>query len=389
MRQLFALAIALLPCAVVQAQPEAADLPAAGTEAVASSVEQQREQRRRELDLAVARLEQRLERTEEQRDDLLGRAGVARARARLQRERLARVQLALAAGEDAVAAGRQEIAELELRIDRARRRLGHSARSLYRLGRFAYLRLLFSLGERVEPLPALRQLRYLTQRDAASLRSYRELEATLQARQVTLAQERVRLAQLLETERDEAARLRVEERRLAGLVEQLEARRREIAAQVASQRERSERLALLMETLAGEGSSGLQDDPIQRFRGGLDWPVDGRVTQSFGSRRDPKYGTVVPHNGLELSVATAATGVPVRSVYPGRVIFAAPFQDLGFTVVVQHEEAVLTLYSGLAELSVAEGDVLLLQDVVGTISDRLYFEIRHRRRPEDPAEWLR
>jgi septal ring factor EnvC (AmiA/AmiB activator) len=289
-------------------------------------------------------------------------------------------------GEEAVVAGQREIETLEHDIEQSGQRLVRSARALYRFGRFAYIRLMFSLQEGAQPLPAFRQLRYLTQRDAASLALFRTAVAELKVQQAALAERQLELVGLVEAEREEASRLRREEQRLVALVERLEDRRRRIAAEVSTQETRSDRLGKLMETLAKEGPSGLNDDPIQQYRGGLDWPVEGRIATAFGSRRDPKYGTEVAHNGLELAVESPTS---VRSVYPGRVIFAAPFQDLGFTVVLQHEDAVLTLYAGLEELLVAEGDVLALGDSVGSISDRLYFEIRQQRRPEDPVDWLR
>ena len=61
----------------------------------------------------------------------------------------------------------------------------------------------------------------------------------------------------------------------------------------------------------------------------LDWPAPGRMVRGFGPRLDPRYGTRVPHNGIELAVEP---GTPVRAVYPGKVLFAAPFRGYGPTV---------------------------------------------------------
>ena len=119
----------------------------------------------------------------------------------------------------------------------------------------------------------------------------------------------------------------------------------------------------------------------------LDWPTAGRVTQGFGPRLDPRYGTRVPHNGVELAVATP--GAAVEAVYPGKVLFAAPFRGYGPTVIVHHPGRVFTLYAGLAELSVGRDAVVALGAVLGTAADTLYFEIRVENRPEDPRAWLR
>ena len=84
-----------------------------------------------------------------------------------------------------------------------------------------------------------------------------------------------------------------------------------------------------------------------------------------------------------------APGSEVRAVFPGKVLFAAPFQGYGTTVIVHHPGRVFSLYAGLSQLKANKDDVLSLNDVVGLASDKLYFEIRVENRPEDPTGWLR
>ena len=125
---------------------------------------------------------------------------------------------------------------------------------------------------------------------------------------------------------------------------------------------------------------------MTRFRGILDWPVKGSVTKGFGPRSDPRYGTKVPHNGLELRTAADAQ---VRAVYSGTVLFSGPFEGYGLTVILLHPGRVFSIYSGLEELRVRKDDVVSLGAVVGTVDGTLYFEIRRENRPEDPRLWLR
>ncbi len=122
------------------------------------------------------------------------------------------------------------------------------------------------------------------------------------------------------------------------------------------------------------------------FRGVLDWPVKGKVTERFGPRLDPRYRTQVPHNGVDLATAP---GADVHVVFPGKVLFAAPFEGYGPTVVVVHPGRVFTLYAGLQEIRVAKEGMVSLGDVVGLASDKLYFEIRVENHPDDPLSWLR
>jgi septal ring factor EnvC (AmiA/AmiB activator) len=124
---------------------------------------------------------------------------------------------------------------------------------------------------------------------------------------------------------------------------------------------------------------------MQQFRGILDWPAAGKVVERFGPRLDPRYHTQVPHNGVDLETTA---GGEVKAVYPGKVLFAAPFEGYGLTVVVHHPGRVLTLYAGLSELRKAKDDMVSLAEIVGLAADRLYFEIRVENHPEDPVSWL-
>ena len=110
------------------------------------------------------------------------------------------------------------------------------------------------------------------------------------------------------------------------------------------------------------------------------------MTSGFGSILDPRYRTKVPHTGVDLAVAP---GTEVKAVFPGRVLFAAPFQGYGNTVIVQHPGRVFTLYAGLGTMRVAKEDMVSLGDAVGLAADKLYFEIRVENHPEDPLTWLR
>ncbi|HUP24230.1 MAG TPA: peptidoglycan DD-metalloendopeptidase family protein [Thermoanaerobaculia bacterium] len=321
-----------------------------------------------------------------QAGDLIGRHAENRARSRLQ---VARLQEAEAALRESVAirdASLARVAELEGALAE---RLALLRRRLLSMDRFAgqgYLRLFLDVDRTANLLDAIRQLRFLARRDAHAVAGYREARAVLEAEQGEL---RARVAEAerwvaAELERrQELERLVAEQKRLlAGLEE----RRTRLARSAGELGQREQRLSRLVELLHDESAAGLEGVPVDEFQGALDWPALGAVTTEFGPRTDPVYGTTLPHNGVEMATRREA---PVATVYPGRVLFAAPFQDLGFTVVVEHPGRVLTLYAGLARLEVEEGDVLAFRSVVGRASERLYFEVRREKRAEDPRAWLR
>jgi septal ring factor EnvC (AmiA/AmiB activator) len=278
------------------------------------------------------------------------------------------------------------VAELEGRLERERRRLEARVGGLYRLGRHGIARLAFSLEPGEEPVAAIRLLRYLARRDAASVARFEDLRARLDAERASLDQDRAASAAWLAEQasrRDELARL---ESRQTELLAGARSESERLAVRAAELAARAERLSALLDALYGRDAEALSGRPIQEFRGLLAWPARGRVTAEFGPRLDPRYGTRVPHHGVDLATVP---GEPVRVVYPGRVVFAAPFEGYGPTAVVQHAGRAFTLYAGLESLGVRRGDLLSLNSELGRAGTSLYFEIRVDNRPEDPRQWAR
>lgn len=334
----------------------------------------------------IARLEQRLAGLGDRRDTVAGRLEVLEVELALQEERLAEATAAAAlAAEEAERSG-EAVARLELELDAAREDLSRRLAGLYRLGSQGHLRLLLALDPGGEALAGIRLLRYLARRDAGAVERYTAARDRLVEERELLAARRLEVERWRAAEdrrRDELAAARGrQERALA----ELDAERRRLAARAGELTERAERLARLLDLLAGQSGGGPAGVPIQELQGVLDWPVAGEVTAGFGFRLDPRYRTRIPHNGL--TIATRP-GDPVRAVYPGEVLFAAPFQGYGPTAVVLHPGRVLSLYAGLAELAVEPRQTVDLGQPLGRAAGSLYFEVRVGERPQDPRLWLR
>jgi murein hydrolase activator len=345
----------------------------------------------RERELARIRSEIRdlsaqLERARRERSDLAGQLASTDLELRLRERRLAEAGAARALLSRQAEASAAEVERLAAALAATRRELARRLSGLYRLGRQGYLRLLLSApsGERL--LPSIRLVRYLAQRDRQSVGRYAEARQRLaRARDRLLA----RHAALEGWMRREEARRRELARAREGqtvLLARLSREGQALAARAGELAARERKLSGFLDLLYGRSRGPLAGAPMQGFRGVLDWPARGRVTAGFGPLLDPRYRTRVPHNGLD--VATRPGG-EVRAVYPGQVLYAAPFEGYGTAVVVLHPGRVLTLYAGLSELRVGREDMVSLGQVVGLASERLYFEIRVENRPEDPLTWLR
>lgn len=301
---------------------------------------------------------------------------------------------------DARIAGRgREIARLdaeagaiELRLAGQRTEIAALLRSAHAAGRHERLRILFAPEDLGRIERALAYHRYL-QRDRigriailrADLDALAALRASVEAEQRALAHDRAaRADQVTALEQARATRA---------------ATLREIEARIADQ---SQRLAVL-----GKDERGLLDliarlrdaiadipkvldgaAPFASLRGRLPWPAAGAVIERFGA-------TTAGGTASEGLLIAASRGAPVRAVSHGRVAFADWLAGYGLLLIVDHGDGFMSLYAHndavRAEVGdwVAAGELIAEAGASGGRSDSgVYFELRSRGRPLDPARWL-
>lgn len=118
----------------------------------------------------------------------------------------------------------------------------------------------------------------------------------------------------------------------------------------------------------------------------LAWPVDGRLTSTFGIRWERM------HNGIDLA---APVGTPVYAAAPGRVTYADWAGTYGQLVIVDHGNGVETRYAHLSQILVKVGDsvqrgqrIALVGNTGNSTGPHLHFEVRVDDDPQDPLSWL-
>jgi septal ring factor EnvC (AmiA/AmiB activator) len=374
---LVSLVVALAPV-LPQNRPQS---PAPQNAAIAS-----RERELAAVRAEIARLQARLQEEKQRRTGLQDELAAADLELQLQEARLAEAATARDLAARRAAAGESEVARLEQDVGRARRVMGVRLAALYRLGRQGYLRLFLALDPERPLLPSLRLMRYLARRDRQTFDYYRTVRGRLAEERDRLVAEREDRQRWIDREAARRSELFAIRRRKADLLARMEKEGQALEERASELAEREGKLSELLDLLYGRNPAALEGAPIQRYRGVLDWPAEGKVTAGFGPRLDPRYHTRVPHNGVDIATEPAAE---VRAVFPGKIVYAAPFQGYGNTVVVHHPGRVFTLYAGLTDLRKGTGDMVSLGDVVGLASSSLYFEIRVENRPDDPLSWLR
>jgi murein DD-endopeptidase MepM/ murein hydrolase activator NlpD len=123
------------------------------------------------------------------------------------------------------------------------------------------------------------------------------------------------------------------------------------------------------------------------------WPVEGRVTSSFGEREDPFNGEGAFHAGLDIS---APSGTVVRATGDGQVDSAAVMSGYGRQVVIDHGHGIRTVYGHLSGMIVIAGQHVVRGQIVGYVGQtgrstgpHLHYEVRINNVPVNPHKYLR
>jgi septal ring factor EnvC (AmiA/AmiB activator) len=336
-----------------------------------------------------AALERELARLRSEEKSLLGEVEQLELELRLRTDELTEIQLTLKKTRAELDAAVARVARLEASLAAARPALAAHARALYKLGDMSYLRLLLSIDKPADFFRGYRFVSTLARTDNARVAAFRrDLEA--------LAVEKAALEQRTKESIELRGRLQAARRSL----DQQRARKTDLLTSLVERKEMnaayveelSQAEGRLQQMLDGLGGGERVAVPMGAFRGGLPWPVEGRVLAGFGRKKHPRFDTYTIHNGLEIA---ASPGTPVRAVHEGTVVYADRFRGYGLLVVVDHGGKHHSLYAQLGELDVVQGQAVAAGQVLGTTGEGggegpgLYFEMRYQGRAEDPADWLR
>lgn len=122
------------------------------------------------------------------------------------------------------------------------------------------------------------------------------------------------------------------------------------------------------------------------------WPVQGRITASFGERIDPFSGEGAFHRGVDIS---SEIGTPIIAPADGVVQFADLMNGYGRTILVDHGNGVSTLYGHLSGFAVSSGQQVHRGDTLGFVGQsgrstgpHLHYEVRIFNTPVNPHKYL-
>jgi murein DD-endopeptidase MepM/ murein hydrolase activator NlpD len=123
------------------------------------------------------------------------------------------------------------------------------------------------------------------------------------------------------------------------------------------------------------------------------WPLEGRVTSSFGEREDPINGEGAFHKGIDIA---APYGSPVRATADGDVSATRMGAGYGREITLDHGHDVLTVYGHLSAMIVVPGQHVTRGQVIGYVGQsgrstgpHLHYEVRVHMVPVNPHKYLR
>ncbi len=290
-----------------------------------------------------------------------------------------------------ILASESKLKEIRRQREKAAGWLSMRSAALYKAGHLSYLKTILNSSGIEDLQRRSYYLKILAERDSELFNLSTELYRSEQKQVEAL---RSAKAQLVSTRRDQEESLTI-----------LARKKRDKDLILAAARDTKEKNASLLKELESSAShlknmlDALQlqaktgESSFPTLKGSLKRPVSGKVVKSFGRNRTGRFNTYILSNGVTIQ---SAEGTPIRSVYGGKVIFGDWFSGYGRIIIVDHGGGYYTLYGHLLELTVAVGDEVEADKIIGLVGDSgslegaaLYFEIRYHGKPVDPSPWFK
>ncbi|MBB6519867.1 murein hydrolase activator EnvC family protein [Pseudoteredinibacter isoporae] len=287
----------------------------------------------------------------------------------------------------------KERAQLQQKKLSQQKHIGEEINGAYRLGQRGNLRLLLNQQEPDKFSRQLRYYHYILEARQEKLTEFRDtiaqldnIEPKILAKTEAIGEQQSRL----QSQHKELTSRQAERRRtLAALNKTLASKDAQLQNKAADQKRLQKLLDEVSQTLANIKLPG-SGVAFKKRKGKLKWPSSGRIRHRFGS---PRADGKLKWQGVFIR---ANDGRPVRAVHHGRVVFSDYLKGHGMLIIVDHGEGYMSLYAHNQTLLKDTGDWVNSNDVIAKVGNTggleepgVYFEIRYKGNPTNPARWCR
>jgi septal ring factor EnvC (AmiA/AmiB activator) len=223
-----------------------------------------------------------------------------------------------------------------------------------------------------------------------------------------LTHENRKLLAKLESER---RLLEVKSKRQVSLLAEVDRKEKRLKATLTSLNTESETLSAIIDEMITEPSISPETEESELFEisnassevglsgyyqgeakgNGLEkiniWPVDGKVTASFGEQRIGFYREKVFQRGIEITPSLTSSSVEIKSIDDGIIRFIGSLPGFGRVIVVDHGKRDYSLYGHIGVPLVKLGDEVTVATPIANLASRkgaesskesatLYLEVR-------------
>jgi len=294
---------------------------------------------------------------------------------------------------------RQRLTELTVRQqeltrsrDAQQEQIALELRAAYRMGQ-PRIKILLNQDDPNTLARVLAYYRYFFQAHNEHIDKYREILAELEELKpaiLSLASQLEKAGQhLARQQQDLVQAKRSRERAVTKLLASIAGRGGQLKQLQQDQRELERLLEAIVEAVVNL-TMPADYKAFAAAKGSMPWPVSGRASHRFGKSRNAGkmrwQGVTIP----------AKEGTQVTAIHHGRVVYADWLRGSGLLLIIDHGDGYMSLYAHNQSLLREVGEWVSAGTAISTVgssggqdASAVYFEIRYRGKPTNPANWCR
>jgi len=277
-----------------------------------------------------------------------------------------------------------QIVMLNAGIDTTRGEFFSRLAALYKMGRISPETLLLSSASYLDLLRMDKYFKVILESDTLIVDTYLHQVALKERYQDSLLRDQSQWQRAIAEvtkKREEVKQVKEEQRTLLKSIQNQKVVYQKVIQELEA---RAKELQTLVEKLEKEkGLLAYGKSKSDYMKAPLIVPVQGKMISTFREKGQ---------NGIEIK---APVGTEIRAVLSGRVLYADWFKGFGNVVIIDHGDHLFTVSGYGSQLlkktgdSVEQGEPVALVGSSGSLKGPcLYFEIRHRGKPQDPTDWI-
>lgn len=262
--------------------------------------------------------------------------------------------------------------------------------AMYEAGDVSYLDVLLGAKDFSDFIDRMEAVKMIVGQDTQILQDNKQDRDLIDAKKKEIEENLAKLKQKQQESLKLTESLSVQKKQKEEEIKSLDVRAGELNEALAEE----ERAAM---AVANQASQQIEQSGVKAaYTGGqFVWPVNGRLTSTFGNRKDPINGSISYHDGLDIA---APAGTPIVSAASGTVSFAGQMNGYGNVVMVYHGNGLTTFYAhirnGGIKVSVGQsvGAGQKIAEVGSTgrsTGNHCHFSVIHNGNKVDPMSYLR